>query len=77
MSNLLGNYGYEVIKKKFCAALLESFLDVKVSSMLHPQQQFTFLWLLGNYDETYGVIYEVLNYEKIQGLNGAFCKYVE
>ena len=26
---------------------------------------------MSNYDETYGVIYEVLNYEKIQGLDGA------
>ena len=24
---------------------------------------------ISNYDETYGVIYEVLNYEKIQGID--------
>ena len=27
--------------------------------LLHRQWQFTFLWLLGNDDEIYGVIYEV------------------
>ena len=43
------------------------------------QQQFIFLWLWSNYgviyDETYGVINLLGNYEKIQSLNGAILRH--
>ena len=44
---------------------------------LHPQSQFTFTWLLGNHDityEAYHETYDVIYYEKIQGLTGAFLR---